>query len=133
MMLWRVPTHLLGLFGVVALLLAAIGTYGLVAHAVGQRTREIGIRIALGADQARILRETSRYGIGPAAIGILIGLLISLAASRLLIGMLYGVGPTDPPTFLIVLAVLATTTAAAALLPAMRILRIDPASALREE
>jgi putative ABC transport system permease protein len=132
-MFWRVPTLLLGVFGALALLLAAIGTYGLVAHTVGQRTQEIGIRVALGADRIRILGEASRYGIYPAAVGLAIGVLASLATSRLLVGMLYGIGPMDPPTYIAGIAVLAVAIAVAALLPAVRILRIDPVAALREE
>jgi putative ABC transport system permease protein len=132
-MFWRVPTLLLGVFGALALLLAAIGTYGLVAHTVGQRTQEIGIRMALGADRIRILGEASRYGIYPAAVGLVIGLLASLATSRLLVGMLYGIGPMDPPTYAAGIAVLAVAIAVASLLPAVRTLRIDPVTALREE
>ena len=133
LMVWRVPAYLLGLFGAVALLLALIGTYGLVAQAMGQRMHEIGIRVALGAGRVRILKEASWSGAYPAVLGIVGGLAVSLAANRVLLGMLYGVGPTDPPTYITVVAVLGATIAAATLLPAARALRIDPAAVLRED
>ena len=94
-----VLTLLVGMFGVVALLLAAIGVYGVVAYVVGQRTNEIGIRIALGAKSADIVQWTLKTGLAPAVVGLVVGGAGALALSRLLGAQLYDVSPTDPVVF----------------------------------
>jgi predicted permease len=129
----RVLTLLVGLFGVVALLLAAIGVYGVVAYVVGQRTNEIGIRIALGARPGDIVRWTLRTGLAPALVGLVGGGAAALALSRLLGAQLYDVSPADPVVFGAVAAVLLVVALLASSVPARRAARVDPAVALRAE
>jgi putative ABC transport system permease protein len=129
----RFSTALLTAFGAVALLLAAIGVFGVISYGVSQRTQEIGVRVALGADQGDVVRLIVRHGAALAGAGLLIGLAGALAATRLLATLLYQVNPTDPPTFLLGAAVLGTCALAAAALPAVRAARLDPAVALRSE
>ena len=129
----RVLTMLVGMFGAVALLLAAIGVYGVVAYVVGQRTNEIGIRIALGAKSADIVRWTLQTGLRPAIVGLVAGGLGALVLSRLLGGQLYGVSPTDPLVFGSVAVVLMVVAVLASGVPARRAARVDPAVALRAE
>jgi predicted permease len=129
----RVLTLLVGAFGVVALLLAAIGVYGVVAYVVGQRTNEIGIRIALGANSADIVRWTLRTGLAPALVGLGAGTAAALALSRLLGAQLYEVSPKDPGVFGGVAAVLVVVAILASGVPARRAARVDPAIALRAE
>jgi putative ABC transport system permease protein len=107
--------------------------YGVMTHLVAERTREIGIRIALGAVPREILGLLGRQGTGIAATGIALGIIGSLAATRLLAGMLYQVRPTDPPTFAGTAVVIALVAAGATLIPAIRATRVDPAEALRSE
>jgi putative ABC transport system permease protein len=121
------------LFAALALTLGAVGIYGLMAHLVAERTREIGIRIALGAVPGEILRLLGRQGTAMAATGIALGLVGSLAATRLLGGMLFQVRPTDPPTFAGTAIVIAVVAAIASLIPAIRATRVDPVEALRGE
>jgi len=129
----RVLTLLVGMFGAVALLLAAIGVYGVVAYVVGQRTNEIGIRIALGAQSTDIVGWTLRTGLVPAVIGLVVGGAGALALSRLLGAQLYDVSPTDPVVFGSVAAVLLLVALVASGVPARRAARVDPAVALRTE
>jgi predicted permease len=129
----RVLTLLVGMFGAVALLLAAIGVYGVVAYVVGQRTNEIGIRIALGAQSTDIVGWTLRTGLVPAVIGLVVGGAGALALSRLLGAQLYDVSPTDPVVFGSVAAVLLVVALLASGVPARRAARVDPAVALRTE
>jgi len=129
----RVLTLLVGMFGVVALLLAAIGVYGVVAYVVGQRTNEIGIRIALGARPGDIVRWTLRTGLAPALVGLVVGGVAALALSRLLGAQLYDVSPTDPVVFGAVAGVLVLVALLASGVPARRAARVDPAVALRAE
>ena len=129
----RVLTLLVGLFGVVALLLAAIGVYGVVAYVVGQRTNEIGIRIALGAKSTDIVRWTLRTGLAPALVGLVAGGVMALAMGRLLGTQLYEVSPTDPVVFGGVAIGLAAVALLASGIPARRAARVDPAVALRSE
>jgi putative ABC transport system permease protein len=129
----RFSTALLTAFGAVALLLAAIGVFGVISYGVSQRTQEIGVRVALGADQGDVVRLIVRHGAALAGAGLLIGLAGALAASRLLATLLYQVSPTDPPTFLLGATVLGVCALAAAALPAARAARLDPAVALRAE
>lgn len=124
---------LLGVFGGAALLLAVLGIYGVVSYAVSQRTQEIGIRIAVGARAADVLRLVVRHGLTLTLVGIGIGLVVALVATRLLASMLYGVSTTDVTTFVLVPLVLGTTAALASYLPARRAARVDPMVALRKD
>jgi putative ABC transport system permease protein len=124
---------LVAAFAVLALTFGAVGVYGVMAHFVVQRTREIGIRMALGAVPREILGLVLSQGGGLAAVGIVAGLLGALAATRLLAGLLYGVGPTDPGTFLTTAVVVGAVATLASLLPALRATRTDPTDALRTE
>ncbi|HET7456056.1 MAG TPA: ABC transporter permease [Gemmatimonadaceae bacterium] len=127
----RFSTVLLTLFGVVALVLATIGTYGVIAYATAQRTQEIGVRMALGATAGDVTRLVVGQGIAIAAIGGALGLAGAFAATRVLRALLYGVGPSDPVTFVGITAVLAVAVLAANWIPARRAARIDPMVALR--
>jgi predicted permease len=124
---------LLGAFGLLALLLASMGVYGVMAYSVSQRTRELGIRMALGAQNHQVVQLVLRQGMGLAAIGLTIGLLAAFAATRLLAALLYGVNPNDPLVFLCVTILLAAAAYAACYLPARRVVKIDPVIALRFE
>jgi putative ABC transport system permease protein len=129
----RFSLELLAGFAVLALALAAIGIYGVVSYTVAQRTREIGVRLALGADMGDIARMVLGEGVRRTGVGIAIGLAGALAASRAVRGMLYGVGATDPVTYAAVVALLVAVTVAACLLPAWRAARVSPLAALRED
>jgi putative ABC transport system permease protein len=122
---------LLGLFAAIALVLAAIGLYGVMAFAVGQRQSELGLRMALGADAGDVLRLVLRQGLAPVAAGLVIGLLASGAFTQVMTGLLYEVEPFDPPTLAAVACLLALVATTACYLPARRATRIDPLSALR--
>jgi putative ABC transport system permease protein len=129
----RLSMLLLSLFSGIALVLASIGIYGVMSYSVTQRSRELGVRIALGADRGDVLRLVLRQGMGLALAGIGIGLAAALALTRLIESQLYGVAATDPLTFVLVAGVLATTALVANLIPAFRAMRMDPAVVLREE
>ena len=129
----RFDVWLLGSFAAAALLLAAIGIYGLLAYAVGQRRRELGIRLALGASRGDVMSQVVGDGIRLAVAGIVIGVVIALAITRLLSALLYGVGASDPMTFVGVVALLALVSLVASYLPARRAARVDPMVALRYE
>jgi putative ABC transport system permease protein len=129
----RFSTQLLGTFAALALILAAVGLYGLMAYSVTQRFSEIGIRVALGASRANILGLILKRGSLLALAGIAIGLVASLALSRFLSSFLFGVRPTDPLTFLAVAGVLAVVALAASYIPAHRATRVDPNTCLRHE
>jgi putative ABC transport system permease protein len=120
-------------FAFAALLLGAVGIYGIMAHLVVQRTREIGIRIALGAVPSEILRLVLSQGALLAGLGIAVGIAGAFAATRLLAGLLYQVRPTDPVTFAGTALVLALVAAVASLVPAFRATRVAPIEALRAE
>jgi putative ABC transport system permease protein len=128
----RFSTFLLGLFAGTALLLTVVGLYGVVAYASNQRTREIGIRMALGATTGSVLGLIIRQGMRPALIGLGIGVAAAFALTRLLANQLYQVKPTDPITFLGVIVVLLVVALAACFLPARRAAATDPIEALRE-
>jgi predicted permease len=124
---------LLTVFASVALLLASIGIYGLLAYTVQQRTQEIGIRMALGANRSNMMQLVLRQGFLLVGIGIVLGLAASYGLTRLLSGLLFGVKASDPATFAAVTAVLALVAFVAALIPARRATRIDPVIAIRAE
>lgn len=126
-------TYLLALFAGSALLLSSIGIYGVLSYMVAQRTRDIGIRIALGASSTRIVSDVLRFGLSLAGIGLVVGVLGAFGATRLLASMLYGVRPTDVITFLAVSFILLTVALLASYLPARRATRVDPIVALRYE
>jgi predicted permease len=129
----RFSTILLGVFAGLALLLSGIGIYGVISYLVGQRTREIGLRMALGASRLGVLRMVLRQGARLAALGVLIGLGASLALTQLMGSMIYGVSATDPLTFIGVAIILTLVALAACYLPARRAMRVDPMVALRYE
>jgi ABC-type antimicrobial peptide transport system permease subunit len=122
---------LLAIFAGVALLLAAIGVYGLMAYSVEQRTQEIGIRMALGADRADMLRMVLLQGLKLAAVGVALGLGIAYYATRLMAGLLFGVKATDTLTFGVVAGILLAVALASTLIPARQAATIPPSEALR--
>ncbi len=129
----RFAVQVVGLFGALALLLSGIGIYGVMAWSVSQRTREIGIRLALGADAGAILRWILGQGMRLTLIGVMVGLVGAFALTRLLRGMLFGVGPTDPLTYACLAALLAAVALLACYIPARRAMKVDPMVALRSE
>jgi putative ABC transport system permease protein len=124
---------LLGVFAGTALLLAAIGIYGVIAYSVTQRTREIGIRMALGAQRRDMLGMVLRQSLTVVVIGIAIGLLAAFASTRLLASLLYGVGANDALTYASVVFLLGTAALLASYIPARRAMKVDPMIALRYE
>jgi putative ABC transport system permease protein len=129
----RLSAGLLGVFAAVAVTLAAIGIYGVIAYSVAERTQEIGVRLALGANRARILRLILGQTLHLVVYGLALGLLASAATSKLLRSLLYDVSPNDPATWVLASIVLITVAFAAGLVPALRALRIHPMAALRAE
>jgi putative ABC transport system permease protein len=133
--LWRqrLQGQVLGVFASLALLLAAVGIYGVISYTVAQRTREFGVRVALGAEQrdvmGLVLRQTARL----AGAGVLIGLVVALALTRFLTTLLYEVKPTDTGTLALVVTVLVSITLLASWMPARRAMRVDPLVAMRPE
>jgi predicted permease len=129
----RFSLTLIGVFSVAALILATLGIYGLIAYLVAERTREIGIRQALGADSSHVLRLVLGTGAQLAVIGMVVGLVAALALTQLLEGMLFGVTPTDPVAFAAVMLVTSSAVLIASYLPARRALRVAPVTAMRTE
>lgn len=129
----RFRTLLLGVFAGVAMLLAALGLYGVLAQLVGRRTHELGVRIALGANRANVMAWVLRYGMRLTVIGVVLGLASAAAATRIVRGMLFGIEPLDPFTFAGTTILLMLVAAASALLPAWRATRVDPVESLRSE
>ena len=128
----RLNMLLFSLLGGLALTLAAVGVYGIVAYSVTQRTHEIGVRIAMGARRADVLRLLLSEGGRLALAGILLGSVVAIAASRLIRGLLFDVSATDPATFALVPIVLLAVAALASYLPARRATRVDPMVVLRD-
>jgi ABC-type antimicrobial peptide transport system permease subunit len=122
----RFALLLLGGFASMALLLAAIGIYGVMAYAVTQRTREIGIRIALGARSADVLRLIIKQGLSLALIGVVIGLFGAFALTRLMKDLLFGLSATDPLTFIVIALLLTFSMMLACWIPARRAMKVDP-------
>jgi ABC-type antimicrobial peptide transport system permease subunit len=133
LLLPRISALLLGVFGVVGLTIASIGLYGLMSFSVRRRTREIGIRMALGAKPREVLRMVFRQGMILTGIGIAIGIAISLVLGRFTASLLYGTSGADPMTFVLVSAVLLGTSVLAVLIPAVRAAHVQPTVALRCE
>jgi putative ABC transport system permease protein len=129
----RFSTMLLTAFGGIALVLAAIGVYGVISYGVTQRAQEIGIRVALGAGRARVLRLVVGHAALLTGIGLLLGLAGAMLLARLMGGLLFQVSPTDPPTLGAGVLVLSGVALVAALLPAERAARLDPSVTLRAE
>jgi putative ABC transport system permease protein len=129
----RVNAVLLAVFATVALLIAAVGIYGVMAYSVGQRTREIGLRMALGAERGRVLRLIVREGMAVGLAGVAVGIVAALALSRALVSLVFGVPVRDPATFVAVGSVLALVALVACVVLAHRASRVDPMVALRDE
>jgi ABC-type antimicrobial peptide transport system permease subunit len=129
----RLYALITGIFGAVALGLAVVGIFGVVSYVAAQRTHEMGVRMALGAQRREILQLMMLQGMRPVAIGMAVGVLGAAALSRFIATLLFGVAPLDPLTFFVVLVVLTTVGLVACWLPARRATRVDPLTALRAE
>ena len=129
----RYPSYLIGSFAALALILAMVGLYGLVSYSVSQRTRELGIRIALGAQQRNVMRLVLGEGARFTIFGLVFGLLAALGLMQLMRSLLFGVNALDPATFASVAIVLALVAVVACCIPARRAMRTDPSAALRYE
>jgi putative ABC transport system permease protein len=129
----RLPLVVLGVFASMALVLAAVGIYGVVSYSVSQRTHEMGIRMALGARRQDALRLVVAQGFKFALLGVTIGIIGALGLTRFLSSFLYGVNPTDPLTFIMVSLILSSVALMASYIPARRATKVDPMVALRYE
>jgi predicted permease len=129
----RFSMTLLGVFAGVALLLASVGIYGVLSYIVGQRTREIGIRMALGAERTHVLRWVMTEGVRMALVGVAVGVAAALGLTRLMAGLLYGVSAIDPLTFTVVAAILLVVALAACYIPAWRAMRVDPIVVMHQD
>jgi ABC-type antimicrobial peptide transport system permease subunit len=130
---WRLGASFFGAFGTLALLLAAVGLYGVISYMVTQRTHEMGVRVALGAQARDVARLVVREGVGVTAVGTVIGLAAALAGGRFVESLLYEVSPRDPLVLAVVAVTLLSIAVAATLVPAWRAMRVDPVVALRAE
>jgi putative ABC transport system permease protein len=129
----KFPTVLLIVFAVVAMVLASVGVYAVVAASANRRIHEIGVRMAVGAEAAEIRRMMLWQGLGPVAVGTLLGVALSAVTTRLLKSLLFEVAPTDPTTLLTVPLLIVGAAATASFIPALRASRVDPAAVLRSE
>jgi putative ABC transport system permease protein len=129
----RMVMALLVSFAAVALTLAALGIYSVLSYSIAQRTREIGLRVAFGAERGSVLRLIVGDGVRLAFVGIIAGIAAAMALTRLMTDLLYGIRPTDPITFGAVTALLAATSVLACYIPAQRAMKLDPVVALRHE
>ncbi len=129
----RFTTWLMGGFAALALLLAGVGIYGVIAYSVSSRTQEIGIRLALGADSGMVRRLVIRQGMAPALVGLAIGLGGASLSSQLMARVLYGISPLDPVTFAVIPVALAAVALLATIIPAQRATRVEPVRALKYE
>ena len=129
----RLTSFLMGAFAVIALTLAAVGIYGVLAYLVARRTHEIGIRLAMGADRSQVVGLVLKQALALTGSGIVAGLLAALALSRAMQSLLYQVGPTDPVTFATVPIALMVVALAGSAIPAFRATRVSPLVALRSE
>ena len=129
----RFSMLLLGLFAVLAVLLASVGIYGVMSYSVAQRTREIGIRIALGARRADVLQMTVKQGLKLVVAGMMLGLLAAFLLTRVMASLLFGISATDPITFVGISLVLLAVAILASYVPALRATKVDPIVALRAQ
>ena len=124
---------MLGAFAAVALVLTVAGLYGVLSYAVAQRTRELGIRVALGSSRGRLVQLVTLDGVTLVVVGLLVGFVASFALTRLMVSILFGVSPVDSPTWVLAGASLIVPTALATVIPALRASRADPVIAMRVE
>jgi ABC-type antimicrobial peptide transport system permease subunit len=129
----RMAMLALGTFAALSLLLAALGVYGVMRYTTGQRTKEIGIRMAMGADATEVVRLVVRQGMAVTLLGLVLGSAAAFALTRMMRGILFGVSPQDPIAFATAIAILAAVALFASYLPARRATRVDPTVALRAE
>jgi putative ABC transport system permease protein len=127
----RFSMLLLGIFATLALVLAAVGIYGVMSYSVAQRTREIGIRMALGAQRSDVLKLTIGQGLRLVVTGVVIGLAAAFVLTRVMSSLLFGISATDPMTFITISLVLVSVAILASYIPALRATRVDPMFALR--
>jgi ABC-type antimicrobial peptide transport system permease subunit len=129
----RLIAYLSGFFGILALGLASVGLYGVLAYAVTQRTREIGIRMALGAQRGDVVRMIVRESLTPVLIGLVIGVVAAFVLARLITSLLFGISPSDPGAIALAVAAMLAVSLLAAAAPARRATKVDPIVALRYE
>lgn len=129
----RIEVALLGAMAALALLLSAVGIFALVANMVVQRTREIGIRMAVGSNLGQVMLQIGRSGANASFLGVVLGLILSAGALRVMTSVIYGVGVYDLTTILVVVLTISAVTLVATVVPTLRVAGIDPARTLREE